>query len=155
MTLTLKIANKLFCLKLWLMTMHHNTKFGNKIFVGLEDIIWTVTFWPTLWPWPWLQNQNFHRTLWLMMLHHHTKFGNKMFCSSEDIIRTNIHWHFESLLWHWPWMQLSNFVHRTLRFMMQYYHTNFGCKWNSSLEDIVEIVIFCLFKPSLWLWHWR
>ena len=21
--------------------MHHNTKFGNKMFVGLEDIIWT------------------------------------------------------------------------------------------------------------------
>ena len=47
------------------------------------------------------------------------------------------------------------FFHRTLQLMMQYYQSKFGYKWNSSLEDIVEIVIFCLFKPSLWLWHWR
>ena len=38
------------------------------------------------------------------------------------------------------------FFHRTLHLMMQYYQTKFGCKWNSNLEDIVEIVIFCLFK---------
>ena len=27
------------------MTMHHSTKFGNKMLGGLEDIIWTLTFW--------------------------------------------------------------------------------------------------------------
>ena len=26
---------------LWLMMMHHNAKFGNQMFGGLEDIIWT------------------------------------------------------------------------------------------------------------------
>ena len=31
--------------------------------------------------------------------------------------------------------------------MMLYCQTKFGCKWTSSLEDIVEIVIFCLFNP--------
>ena len=42
-TLTLKISNQPFCKTLWLMMMHHNTKFGNKMFVCLEDIIWTNT----------------------------------------------------------------------------------------------------------------
>ena len=38
-TLTLKIANQPFCTTLWLIMMLHNTKFGNEMFVGLEDII--------------------------------------------------------------------------------------------------------------------
>ena len=38
---------------------------------------------------------------------------------------------------------------------MIYYQTKFGCKRTSSLEDTVEIVIFWLYKPSLWPWHWR
>ena len=62
--------------------MHHNTKFGNKMFVGWTNID-ILTFGVT---------PIFHRTLWLMMLHYRTKFGNKMFCGSEDIIQTNIHW---------------------------------------------------------------
>ena len=37
---------------------------------------------------------------------------------------------------------------------MQYYQTKSGCKWTSSLGDKVEIVIFWLYKPSLWPWHW-
>ena len=40
MTLTLGIASKPFCMMLCLMMMYHNPKFGNKMFVGLEDI-WT------------------------------------------------------------------------------------------------------------------
>ena len=31
----------------------------------------------------------------------------------------------------------------------------FGCKPTSSLEDTTEIVIFWLYKPLLWPWHWR
>ena len=42
-TLTLKTANKSFCTALWLMMMHQNTKFGNRMFGGLDDIIWTNT----------------------------------------------------------------------------------------------------------------
>ena len=44
-----------------------------------------------------------------------------------------------------------NFFHRTLSVTMLYYKTKYGCKWTSSLEDIVETVLFWLFKPSLWL----
>ena len=43
MTLTLKIANQSFCMTLRLMMMHQNTVFGNKMFGGLEDIIWRIT----------------------------------------------------------------------------------------------------------------
>ena len=28
---------------LWLMILHHHTKFGNKMFCDSEDIIWTFT----------------------------------------------------------------------------------------------------------------
>ena len=47
------------------------------------------------------------------------------------------------------------FFRRTLWLIMLYYQTGFGCKWTSSLEDIVKIVIFWIYKPSLWPWHWR
>ena len=47
------------------------------------------------------------------------------------------------------------FFHRTLRLMLLYYQIKLGCKQTSSFEDIVEIVIFWLYKPSLWPWHRR
>ena len=72
--------------------MHHNTKFGDKMFVGLEDIICTNTDILILCDLDLdCSNPIFHRTLWLKMVRHNTKFGNKMFCGSEDIIQTNIH----------------------------------------------------------------
>ena len=36
----------IFLRTLWLMMMHHNNKFGSKMLVGLENIVWTMTFWP-------------------------------------------------------------------------------------------------------------
>ena len=50
---------------------------------------------------------------------------------------------------------VNQFLHRTLQLMIFYSHTKFGCKWTSSLEDMVEIVIFWLYKPSMWPQHWR
>ena len=41
MILTLEAANQPFHLTLWLIIMHHNTKFGDKWFSGSEDIVWT------------------------------------------------------------------------------------------------------------------
>ena len=53
-------------------------------------------------------------------------------------------------------LECSNPVfHRTLQLMMLYYWNKFGCKWTSSLEDIVKTVIFWLCKPLLWPSHWR
>ena len=45
-----------------------------------------------------------------------------------------------------------SYLYRTLWLLMLYYQTKFGWKWTSSLEDIVKIVIFWLYKPSLWPW---
>ena len=47
------------------------------------------------------------------------------------------------------------FYHRILLLMMLYCQTKIGCKQTNSLEDIVKIVIFWLYKLSLWPWHWR
>ena len=66
---------------LWLMMLPHHTKFGNKMFGGSEDIIWTnihqhfENFAVTL-----TLNtviQFFNRTLQFMMLYYHTMFGCK------------------------------------------------------------------------------
>ena len=40
LTLTLKIANNFFLLKIWLIMLHYHTKFGNKMCCSSEDI-WT------------------------------------------------------------------------------------------------------------------
>ena len=76
-----------------------------------------------------------------------------MFRGSEDIVRRNSHEHFEPSMWPWPWTQQSHLFHMTLRLMMLYYQTKFGCKRTSSLEA-TEIVTFWLYKLSLWPWHW-
>ena len=46
------------------------------------------------------------------------------------------------------------FFHRILQLMMLYYHVKSGCKWTSSLEDIVKIVILWSHMPSLRPWPW-
>ena len=40
-TLTMKIANQSFKKTIWLITMHHHTKFGRKRFCKAKNIIWT------------------------------------------------------------------------------------------------------------------
>ena len=50
---------------------------------------------------------------------------------------------------------VNQFLHRTLWLIMLYYQTKFGCKWTRSSEGRVEIVMFWLYKPSLWPCHWR
>ena len=47
-----------FHMTLWLIMLHHHTKFGNKTFCSSGDIIWTNIQWHfelLLWPWPWMQ----------------------------------------------------------------------------------------------------
>ena len=39
MTLTLNTVKQFFCITLWLMMLHHHTRYGNKMFCGSEDII--------------------------------------------------------------------------------------------------------------------
>ena len=49
---------------------------------------------------------------------------------------------------------VTQFFQQDTWLMMLYYQTKFGCKQTSSLEDTVQIVIFWLYKPSLWPWRW-
>ena len=69
-TLTLKIATNKICMTLWLIMLHHYTKFGNKKFCDSEDITWTNIHRhsePLLWPWSWTQQSHFstgHTSLW-------------------------------------------------------------------------------------------
>ena len=42
-----------FCMTLWLMVLHNNTRFGDKMFCGSEDIVWENIhkhFEPSQWP---------------------------------------------------------------------------------------------------------
>ena len=60
-TLTLKTANQSFWKTIWLIMMHHHTKFVSKQFSNSEDIIWANSqrhFENLLWPWP-TQQSNF------------------------------------------------------------------------------------------------
>ena len=87
------------------------------------------------------------------MVHHDTMCGNNMFCGSEDIQKKHSPKSWTSAVT----LTLNTVIqlfHRTLQLMMQYYKTKFGCKQTSSLEDRIGIIIFRLYKPSLWPWHW-
>ena len=88
--MTLKIANHPFGMRHWLMMMHHNTKFGSKILVSLEDTIGTNTDILTLCCDLDLENSKPTCLQDTLAHDYNTKFGNKMFVGLEDIIWTNI-----------------------------------------------------------------
>ncbi|WP_419583241.1 hypothetical protein, partial [Thiolapillus sp.] len=77
-----------FCMTLQLIMMHHNTEFGNKMFGGLENIIWINIDILTLRCDLDLEGNNplFPQTLWRMITYHRTKFGCQRISSSEDIV---------------------------------------------------------------------
>ena len=62
--LTLNIA-KYFWMLLWLMMMHHHTKFDWSEILSRQNIHWSSE--PSLWPWPWIQQSNLftrYSSLW-------------------------------------------------------------------------------------------
>ena len=75
---------------LWLMLMHHHTKFGNKMFCSLENTIWTNTDILTLHCNLDLKCNNpfLNKTLWLMMMYHQTRFNCQGIKSSEDTVES-------------------------------------------------------------------
>ena len=78
-----------FCMTLQLIMMHHNTEFGNKMFGGLENIIWINIDILTRRCDLDLEGNNlffFHKTLWPMITYHRTEFGCQRISSSEDIV---------------------------------------------------------------------
>ena len=68
---------------LQLIMMHHNTEFGDKMFGGLENIIWINIDILTLRCDVDLEG---NKTLWPMITYHRTKFGCQRISSSEDIV---------------------------------------------------------------------
>ena len=56
------------------------------------------------------------------------------------------------------YLEHSNSVfHKTLKFMMVYHQTKYGCKRTSNSGDtvnITETVTFWLYEPLLWSWPW-
>ena len=194
--------------------MHHNAKFGNKMFGGSEYIIWTniniltlccdldcgssnpifIAGHSGLWQCiirpmfgcqgvnSWENIAESHISIIgvltvILTMKTATKIQNKQqqqnlhnplshdVASPYQVWSQNIQWfrryHLDKhslTLWTFAVTltldAVIQFFHETLRLMMLYYHTKFGCKQTSSLKDIVKIVIFWLYMPLLWPWHW-
>ena len=123
---------------LWLMTLHHHTKFGNKMFCDSEDIIRTNIHWQ------WTNVFAWHSSLWRFI----TILGlvkNVLWfrrCRPDKHSRT--FWTFTVTF---TLNAVIQFFHRTLRLMMLCYQTKFGCKRTSSLEATVKRVIFDYISP--------
>ena len=113
-------------------------------------------------------NQYFCMAHCLMIIHHHTKLGKikkKWLSGSEDTEQTRLdtqkkyHQDKKSLTF-WTFAvaltlnAVIQFFNRTLWLMMLCYQAKSGYKPTSSLEDTIDIVIFWLYKPLLWPWHW-
>ena len=143
MTLTLNAVIPFFHRTFRFMMMYYQTKFGCKQTSSLEDTRKIIIFWSyksSLWPWHWKQWTNFYA--W------HSGFWC---CISIPGLATKC-----SVVWKiTSGRTFTNINPIFPQLTMLYYQTKFGCKWTSSLEDIVNIVMFWLYKPSLWPWHWR
>ena len=85
-------------------------------------------------------------TLWLILQHHHTKFGNKMFCGSYHPDKYSLTFFTFGVTL--TLNAVMQFFRSTLWLIMLYYQTEFSCKRTSSLEDMVEIVVFRLYERS-------
>ena len=134
-----------------LVMMYHQTNLDCKSFSISEDLVEKIVA-LTLNFAKWY----FWMILWLMMMHHHTR-------PIRDVVPANIHWS----SWPWPWTETFNlglehsnpaFSLDTSLLMMIYTQIEFGCKRLTGLElikDIVETVIFWLYRPTQWPWPWR
>ena len=145
--------NTKFRTTLWLMMLHHHTKFGNKMFCGSQNSFQTnIHCILNLLCDLDLEHSNpfFHWTLWPMMLYYQTKFSCKPTSSLEDTTETVLFWLSKPSLWPWPWTQWTNF---------SAWHSGFwyclaipGLVTNA--QDIVWTNVHWHFEPSLWPWPW-
>ena len=157
MTLTFKIVNQSFCMTLWLIRIHQNTKCGNKMYSALADILWTNINTLTLRCDPDLEcsNKHFHMTLWHLMMYHQFKFGWQGINSSENIAERVIFF----IIWALavtPTLKTATttkYFCVTLWLMMLHHHIKFGNKMFCDSEDI-PTNIHWHFAPSLWPWPW-
>ena len=125
MTFILKIANKSFPMTLWLMIMHHHTKFGYKKFSGSEDII--------------CKNSDWSLDLQCGLENgHQTKFGCKQ-TSTFKIYSRNSNILIKWVLLVTLTLKTANpSFSKTLWLMMIHRNTKFGYKRLSSTEGTVQ-----------------
>ena len=118
-------------------------------------------FQPSLWPWPWGQQSNCHKTLCLVIMHHYTMFGCKRFKYSGDMEWS---YFFQNVSPHCD-LDLENRNPNVLHDTPGHDDTptyqvslknNFIRKVNSisGSEDIARTNIPWGFEPSLWPWPW-
>ena len=160
-TSTLKIANQSFCMTIWLVMMHHNSEFGNKMLGCLEVIIWKNHldnhwhFDPSLWPRPWMPqsfyfsqntlayNDVLSEQVWLLKNQQFRRYSRKSY--------------FDDMSPHWdPYLYDSKqfLFCITLWLMMLHHHIKFGNKTFWGSEDIIQTNIHWHFELSLWPWTW-
>ena len=112
--------------------MHHNTKFGNKMLGGSEDIICqTLTFWP------FAVTSTLNAVIqFFFFITGHSGFWWCIIRPSlfaKNIVETVIFWSYEPSLWPWPWIyppkkQKKTKIRMTLWLMMLRHNTKLGIK---------------------------
>ena len=125
----LNIAKWYFWMILWLMMMHHHTKFdrserlSGQTFTEVQNFTVTLTLNTA--------KQPFHKTFQLMNMHSQTKLVAKKISSSEHITEIAI---FHCMNRNSVTVTLTlkieiHFSHMTLWLIMMSHHTGFGYKW--------------------------
>ena len=106
-TLTLKTVNQSFWKTIWLIMMHHHTKFGSKKdqqFRKYHLDKHSLTFWNfTVTLTLNTTVQFLPKILWPMTMYYLTKFGSKRMSTSKDTVEIVIFWSYELMQWPWPW----------------------------------------------------
>ena len=128
--LTLNIAKWYFWMILWLMMMHHHTKF-DWYCLGQHSLkfrTFSVTLTLNT------ANQPFHKTFQLMNMHCQTKLVAKKISSSEHITEIVIfHYMNQNSVTVTLTLKVeTHFLHMTLWLIMMSHHAGFGYKWFSS-----------------------
>ena len=151
--LPLKIVNQSFCLILMLTMMHHNTKFGNKMFGNLEAIIWTNIEILTI-------------CCDLDVEHNNPFFFSEDTLAYDDVSSDQV-WLLKNqqfrryskkshilIIWALAVTLTLKIAHNFSSAWLMVHHTRFGNKMFCSSEGIIQTNIHRHFEPSPWLWRW-
>ena len=138
-------THKKICMTLWLIMLHHHTKFGNKTFRDLENFIQTFTnilnlrcdldltysnpIFPQNTP---AYDASLSTQVWLQIDQQFTRYKRNSHILIVYALTVTL-----------TLNTVNQFFCKTLWLMMLYYQTRFGCKLTSSLEDTyLEKIIF-------------
>ena len=147
--LTLNIQKWYFWIILWLMMMHHHTKFD------WSEILFGQTFTEVQNLYCDLDQSNLftrHSSLWTCTVKlSWSPPKNQQFRTYNTLIELVI---FDCMNRNSVTLTLkieTHFLYMTLWLIMMSHHTGFGYKWFSDAEDIIQTNVKWNFQP--WLWH--